>query len=119
MAKYPHQKTIKLGHLDDIKHDFGSKEAFLQNTKWEPLKEAMRLLTGNGFKLYMYLLSWDGNKKYDFSPAGIAKALNISDEGARNAKDELINKGFCVILSENVSEFYPISRTNVSGGQKF
>lgn len=112
--KYPNQKTIKLGHLDDIKHEYKDKEAYLQNTKWEPLKEAMRILTGNGFKLYMYLLSWEGNQYYNFSPAGIAKELKMSDEGARNARDELINKGFCIVISENTCEFYPISRTTVS-----
>lgn len=112
--KYPNQKRINLGHLDDIKHEYGAKEPYLQNTKWEPLKEAMRNLTGNGFKLYLYLLSWEGQGYYDFSPSGIAKELHMSDEGARNARDELINKGYCVILTENSCEFYPISRTTVS-----
>ena len=85
--KYPNQKRIKLGHLEDIKHEYGVKEQFLPNVKWEPIKEAMRNLKGNAFKLYMYLLSWEGNGAYDFSPAGIAKELHISDEGARNARD--------------------------------
>lgn len=113
MANYANQKTIILGHLNDIKHEKGTEEAFLQPTKWAPLKEAMRLLNGNAFKLYMYLLSWEGQGYYDFSPANIAKELKISDEGARQAKLELIRLGF-IMEEQGKLTFYPISRTNVS-----
>lgn len=113
MANYANQKTIMLGHADDIKHEKGIEESFLQPTKWAPLKEAMRLLNGNAFKLYMYLLSWDGQKHYEFSPANIAKETKMSDEGARLAKAELMRLGF-IIEEDNKLVFYPISRTNVS-----
>ena len=83
--------------LGQFEHD---NEQFLQPTKWEPLKEAMRNLSGNGFKLYMYLLSWEGQKYYDFSPSGIHKSLHISDEGARNARDELIDKGYIILIND-------------------
>ncbi len=114
MMKYPNQKKIILGHLEDIKHTERDNEQFLQPTKWEPLKEAMRNLSGNGFKLYMYLLSWEGQKYYDFSPSGIHKSLHISDEGARNARDELIDKGYIILINDSTCEFYPISRTTIS-----
>ena len=113
MANYANQKTITLGHLNDIKHEKGIEEAFLQPTKWAPLKEAMRLLNGNAFKLYIYLLSWEGQGYYDFSPANIAKEIRISDEGARNARTELIRLGF-IVEENNKLVFYPISRTIVS-----
>ena len=109
---YPNQKRIIVGHASDIKHNEGVKESFLQPTKWAPIKQAMRLLNGNAFKLYMYLLSWDGAGVYDFSPAAIAKETKMSDEGARNARDELIKKGYLMFNSENVLEFFPISRTD-------
>jgi hypothetical protein len=114
MANYANQIRIITGHHSDIRHVEGTKEQWLQPTKWEPLKEAMRLLKGNAFKLYMYLLSWDGAKIYDFSPAGIAKELKMSDEGARNAKQELIDKGYLITNENGQLEFFPISRTNVS-----
>lgn len=116
--KYPNQKRIKMGHLDDIKHQYQMPGHFLKSVYWAPLKEAMRNLSGNGYKLYMYLLSWDGEEYYNFSPATIAKELHMSDEGARNARDELINKGYLIILSDNICEFFPISRTLVSDCQK-
>lgn len=115
MANYANQVRIITGNAKDIAHNEGIKEQWLQPTKWEPLKEAMRILKGNAFKLYMYLLSWDGQKYYDFSPAGIAKELQMSDEGARNAKKELINRGYIIENNDGKLEFFPISRTTVSG----
>jgi len=112
--KYANQKSIKLGHLNDIKHKTNSTEPFLQPVDWAPLKEAMKVLNGNAFKLYLYLLSWEGKDYYEFSPSGISKATKMSDEGARTAKDELIKKGYLVEIDENKLEFYPISRTTVS-----
>ncbi len=114
MANYANQIKIITGHAKDIAHIEGQKESWLQPVKWEPLKEAMRLLRGNAFKLYMYLLSWDGQTYYNFSPAGIAKELKISDEGARNARKELVDKGYLIEIDDNVLEFFPISRTTVS-----
>lgn len=114
MANYANQKRIVLGHLPDIIHHEKTVEQWLQPVKWAPIKEAMRILSGNGFKLYMYLLSWEGNKYYDFSPAGIAKELKMSDEGARNARKELYEKGFLIDCGNSNFEFYPISRTTVS-----
>lgn len=115
MANYANQIKIITGNAKDIAHKEGVKEAWLQPTKWEPLKEAMRILKGNAFKLYMYLLSWDGAKIYDFSPAGIAKELKMSDEGARNARKELVDAGYLVPTDNNNFEFFPISRTTISG----
>ena len=118
MANYANQDTIKLGHLQDIKHKEGVQEAWLQPLKWGPLKEAMRLLKGNAFKLYLYLFSWEGQGYYDFSPAGISKETGMSDEGARRARDELIKQGFIIINDFGQYEFYPISRTNTSCHKK-
>ena len=115
MANYANQIRILTGNAKDIAHKEGVKEAWLQPIKWDPLKEAMRILKGNAFKLYMYLLSWDGAKVYDFSPAGIAKELKMSDEGARNAKKELMDRGYIITNNKGQLEFFPISRTDVSG----
>lgn len=115
MANYANQKRITLSNLTDIKHREGVKgEHWLQPTKWEPIKEAMRILNGNAFKLWMYLLSWEGQGYYDFSPSDIAKTLSMSDEGARKARNELIEKGYLIEMENNKMVFYPISRTNVA-----
>ena len=114
MANYANQTEIKLGHLEDIVYHKGNDEPWLKPLKWEPIKEAMRVLNGNAFKLWLYLSSWEGKGKYDFSPANLAKELKISDEGARNARKELIEKGYLIQTADNKLEFYPISRTTIS-----
>ena len=114
MANYALQKEIKLGHLGDIVYHKSDDGAWLQPLKWDPIKEAMRVLNGNAFKLWIYLFSWEGNGKYDFSPANLAKELKMSDEGARNARKELVEKGYIIENSENKMEFFPISRTTIS-----
>ena len=109
MPNYANQKEIKLGHLPDIVSKAGDNQPFLQAIKWGPIKEAMRVLNGNAFKLWMYLFSWEGKGTYEFSPANLAKELKMSDQGARNARDELVQKGYIVD-----NEFFPISHTTVS-----
>ena len=111
MAKYANQKRIKLGHMGDIVSYPGNSEPFMQAVKWAPVKAAMRILNGNAFKLWMYLMSWEGIGIYEFSPANLAKELKMSDEGARNARKELIDKGYLVELNDSTLEFFPISRT--------
>ena len=108
MANYANQKVIKLGHLNDIISRQGDTDSFLKATKWAPIKVAMRVLNGNAFKLWIYLLSWEGKGVYEFSPANLAKELKISDEGARNARKELITKGY-LVEDGNMMEFFPIS----------
>ena len=112
MARYANQKTIRLGHLNDIVSRPGSSEAFLQATRWDPIKAALRTLNGNAFKLWLFLLSWEGKGTYDFSPSGLANELKMSDEGARNARKELIDKGYLIEGEGNSLEFFPISRTH-------
>ena len=111
MATYANQKIIRLGHLSDITSKYGDGEAFLQNVKWNPIKTAMRILNGNAFKLWMFLLSWEGKGMYEFSPANLAKELKMSDEGARNARKELVEKGY-LLETEGAYEFFPLSRTH-------
>lgn len=114
MANYANQKTIIVGHLSDIEYHKGNEGQWLKPLKWDPIKEAMRILNGNAFKLWIYLFSWEGKGYYDFSPANLSKELKISDEGARNARKELIEKGYIIETIEGKLEFYPISRTTIS-----
>lgn len=113
MASYANQKLIRLGHLQDITYHSGDEGAWLQSLRWDPIKAAMRILNGNAFKLWVFLLSWEGKGSYEFSPANLAKELKMSDEGARNARKELIDKGYLVEVSANNFEFFPVSRTTL------
>lgn len=108
MANYANQRTIRLGHLSDIVYKKGEDGAWLQPLRWDPIKTAMSTLNGNAFKLWMYLFSWEGKGKYEFSPANLAKELKMSDEGARNARKELLSKGYLIEIDDRFMEFFPI-----------
>lgn len=113
MANYANQRKIVLGHLNNITAKPGDGASFLQAVRWEPVKAPMRILNGNAYKLWVYLLSWEGQGFYDFSPANLSKELNVSDQGARNARQELIDKGYLVPNADGNLEFFPISTTHV------
>jgi hypothetical protein len=112
MANYANQKRIVLGHLRDIAAAPYEHEAFLPPLRWAPIKVPLHDLNGNAFKLWVYLLSWEGQGYYDFSPANLAKELSMSDQGARNARQELIDKGYLrpSNTNPNILEFFPISQ---------
>ena len=108
MANYANQKLIKLGHMGDIIYKKGDEGAWLQPLRWDPIKKAMSTLNGNAFKLWIYLFSWEGKGQYEFSPASLAKELKMSDEGARNARKELVDKGYLREINEKIFEFFPL-----------
>ena len=107
MANYRNQKTIKI-NMDPIIHKKGSEEYFLQPVDWKHIDKAAWALNGNAFKLWVQLLKWaGGNSSYNFSPANLGITLSMSENGARNALDELIRCGYVKQISERIYEFNP------------
>lgn len=107
MGQYANQKTINID-LSSIEHHENIKEQWLKPLKWSPLIEAMGILTGNEFKIYMYLMKWAGGKKqYFFSPVDIAIRLDIGEDTARKAIKTLINYGYLIEKSKNIYNFNP------------
>lgn len=107
MGQYANQKTINID-LSSIEHHENIKEQWLKPLKWNPLIEAMGILTGNEFKIYMYLMKWAGGKKqYFFSPVDIAIRLDIGEDTARKAIKTLINYGYLIEKSKNIYNFNP------------
>ena len=105
---YKNQKRIEIKQFDTITHKEGTNDSFLQPINWEYYDEALKNLSGNGFKLWMYLLKWCGKGYYDFSPTHLCEILNIKSKNTiRTLKDELIEKKYLIEVSENVCYFYP------------
>lgn len=108
MANYANQKTINIQSLDKIYHTPNSSKQFLKAIDWEYLMKVMGVLSGNEFKIYLYILKWSGKKKYFFSPADIQIRLNIGEDTARKAFKILIDYGFLKQSSTNMYEFDPM-----------
>ena len=72
----------------------------------ETIEAAARNLTGNEFKLYIYLLS--NQDKYEdlFSPAFFGEAYGVSADTARKLFQKLIEKNYLVKTAEHNCEFY-------------
>lgn len=114
MPNYKNQKTIILNNQDLITHKEGDGKSFLRATNWEYLETAGRQLSGNGFKVYMYLLSWYGKGEVFFSPVAVCKKWGVSEQGARDAIKELIKLGFLEATEKpTIFNFYPIARNAV------
>ena len=90
MANYANQLTIKLQADNTIYDGKGNNgEMYAPWIFWKYKKAAMKKLTGNGYKLWEYIYSWNGGeKKFDLSPKRITEEIGISDKGIRLARKE-------------------------------
>ena len=96
MANYKNQVRVNIEdeQFKKIIHIKGTDGAFLQPLEWDKLISVMNVLSGNEFKLYMYLLKWKGQGYYDFSPAEIEIQLDMSENTSRTVRNRLIQLGF-------------------------
>ncbi len=115
MANYENQLRINIKHFDQIVHTEGTNDTFLQPINWEYYNKAMKLLSGNGFKLWFYLLRWVGQGYYLFSPTHLCDALNIGSRNTiKTAREELIRYHYLVPVKSNTYEFYPDGNVEVN-----
>lgn len=96
MANYANQKTIEIKKesIDKVAHVTGSNESFLRAIDWKYIEQAQQVLTGNEFVLLVYILKWAGKGEFDFSPAAVEIATQMSDSTATRARTTLEQLGF-------------------------
>lgn len=109
MANYANQKTIEItnAHIDKVAHVANTNVSFLKAIDWKYIEQAQQVLTGNEFTLLVYILKWAGKGEFDFSPAAVEIATQMSDSTATRARTTLENLGF-IKLKENKSNRYEI-----------
>jgi len=103
MANYKNQNLITNISVDKIKHITNSEPNFLQPLDWNKLSKILFVLSGNEYKLYMYILKWAGKTEYEFSPADIADKLDIKEDTARKIFKNFIQYG---ILTQTANHRY-------------
>lgn len=107
MANYANQLTIKIKDFQKIQHINGKDDgAYCPPILWKYRKQAMLNLTGNGYKLWEYFLSWGGTPSFYLSPQHIEQEIGISNKGVYNARKELEQKHYLAQVN-NVLYFYP------------
>ena len=96
MANYANQNSIEITNeiIEKVAHAPGGTEKFLRPIKWEYIRLAQQVLTGNEFALLVYILQWAGQGSYEFSPAGIEIETQMSDSTAKRAFKRLCEIGY-------------------------
>jgi len=118
MANYKNQLRINItdDNFKKIIHPKETQSSFLQPLEWDKIISVMNVLSGNEFKIYMYLLKWKGQEYYDFSPTDLEIQLGLSENTIRKIRDNFIQLGFLVPISKNVYSFdpFPVQLTNLA-----
>lgn len=109
MANFANQKTIEISnaHIDKVAHVASTNASFLKAIDWKYIEQAQQVLTGNEFTLLVYILKWAGKGEFDFSPAAVEIATQMSDSTATRARVVLENLGF-IKQKENRANRYEI-----------
>lgn len=108
MANYANQLRVELTDFDKIKHQPNNR--FIQPIDFKYEAAAMRNLNGNAFKIWRYLLRWYGKDYFYFSPAAIARELEIGEQSVTNSRKEMEAKGYLTKVADkkNVYRFTPV-----------
>lgn len=110
MPNYKNQLQFRLTDLDKITHKQNGNSRFIQPIDFKYEAAAMRNLNGNAYKIWRYLLRWYGKNTFYFSPAAIARELDMGEQSVTNSRKEMERKGYLIPDSEkqNVYIFTPV-----------
>ena len=103
MSSYPNQNTFLI-NKEDVKKESGKSRPYL-TAYIDTIQTAAKNLTGNSFKLYIYLLSNSNNFTSAFSPKDVADKYGCSVDSAREAFKTLINKGYLTLIEGTKTKY--------------
>lgn len=103
MSSYPNQNTFVI-NKEDVKRESGKSRQYLI-AYIDTIQTAAQNLTGNSFKLYIYLLSNTNNYTSAFSPKDVADKYGCSVDSAREAFKTLINKGYLTLIEGTKTKY--------------
>ena len=101
---YPNQKMIRI-HRASVEKGSGKTKPFLFAYQAN-LKEAMKRLSGTGFKAYLMLVFNTDQYQTAYSPQYIADETGMCLDSARKAMKELTEKGFLLAGEKSHFDFY-------------
>lgn len=99
----PNQRWIRINKTK-VEKNTGVERPYLNAYK-DILEKAAKELSGNAFKLYIYLLSNNNNYSFGFSPKDVSERYGCSIDTVRNAFTILVNKGFLILDSESKARY--------------
>lgn len=99
MKTYPNQKVICV-HKAPV-----NKKELYTRINLNAINQALENLTGNAFKLFIYIDKNQDEHKFALSCTDIMKKLNISNKTFYNAFNELIQSGY-ITQTDEESNYY-------------
>lgn len=99
----PNQRTIVIDKTD-VPKGSGTTRPFLVAYN-DIIENAAKLLNGNAFKLFIYLLSNMKGFNFGFSPKDVAERFGISADTVRNAFTTLVNNGFLTLANGSSTKY--------------
>ena len=72
----------------------------------EEIREAAKNLSPSGLKLYLYFVENEDGWEFNLSPKDFQNRYDVAESTYRNAKRELIDKGYIVEEDKNHFTFY-------------
>lgn len=103
MISYPNQNTFLI-NKEDVKRESGKSRPYL-TAYIDTIQTAAQKLTGNSFKLYIYLLSNTNNYTSAFSPQDVANKYGCSVDSIREAFKTLIKKGYLTLIEGTKTKY--------------
>lgn len=103
MSSYPNQNTFLI-NKEEVKRDSGKFRPYL-TAYIDTIQTAAKNLTGNSFKLYIYLLSNSNNFTSAFSPKDVADKYGCSVDSARDAFKTLVSKGYLTLIEGTKTKY--------------
>lgn len=103
MQSYPNQNTFLI-NKEDVKRESGKSRPYL-TAYIDTIQTAAKNLTGNSFKLYIYLLSNVNNYTSAFSPKDVADKYGISVDSARECFKNLVSKGYLNLIEGTKTKY--------------
>ena len=103
MARYANQWSIK---IDRQKVNFKNEQYFAVSE--EEISFALESLSGNAFKLYIYLVGNRNGYILDFSTTHFCRTTNMSPNTARSARQELMDIGVLEMTGEHKYTFHSV-----------
>lgn len=113
MTTYPNQKTVTINR-EMPKQTKDNKRSYMIAYN-DNIEEAMQIINKpSSIKLYFYLLGNTNNYRFALSTQDFSDRYGINIKSAKDAVNDLIEKGFLVSTGRKTYDFYELPQVEIT-----